>query len=109
MLALFLCVCLTIIGGCPEPEPPAPPPQPVGPPEPVGPQVQMPRTYVTVPDALIVAHMQFGLKYAAPHDALHGVVGPFPVGKTVGLDKLIAAIDRAAGLSHFELNGVTVF
>ncbi|MCG3177789.1 MAG: hypothetical protein BIFFINMI_00109 [Phycisphaerae bacterium] len=95
--------------GCPPVEkvPPDVNPQPA--PVPSGPLVVVPRTYMTVPEALTVANLQLGTQYAAPDSALTGVVGPYPVGGSVGLDDLLNDVARATGMTREQVKGVCVF
>lgn len=102
----FLTLTLLLVG-CPTVE--QVDPQPVAPPPPSGPMLLVPRTCMTVPEALTVAHLQVGLQYAAPDDSLRGVVGPYPLGKEIPLSQLISDVSEAAGLSVDRRDGVVVF
>ncbi|MCX7590564.1 MAG: hypothetical protein N2255_02940, partial [Kiritimatiellae bacterium] len=71
--------------------------------------VRMPRTWLTVRQALELAHRQTGLKYAVVPSKFEGLVGPFAPGSVVRLERLLRQIAQSAGTTLRVTERAVVF
>ena len=70
--------------------------------------VEMPRAWPDVVEALITAHRQAGLRYAVVPARFKGVIGPYAPGQKVNLGRLVGAVAAATGTTAHTVGNVVV-